>query len=164
MKGGSFPWTRSLRRNGVHWRMCSNRKIVWSLVALSLFETGVGVASVTLGVLELQGVVQQTHLSTFTPIWSGVFMILFSACCICGLIGGILNIQFVRALARRMDALPSLHLASLTLACIGIGGCTLSTWLTCRLASSEQQRMFMERELSLHHSVEMAEKVKNVHG
>ncbi|KAL6489599.1 hypothetical protein MHYP_G00033400 [Metynnis hypsauchen] len=161
----------------------NNRKIVWSLVALSLFETGVGVASVTLGVLELQGVVQQTHLSTSTPIWSGVFfllcglcgllcakkrtgltMILFSACCICGLIGGILNIQFVRALARRMDALPSLHLASLTLACIGIGGCTLSTWLTCRLASSEQQRMFMERELSLHHSVEMAEKVKNVHG
>ena len=54
--------------------MCSNRKIVWSLVALSLFETGVGVASVTLGVLELQGVVQQTHLSISTPIWSGVFV------------------------------------------------------------------------------------------
>ncbi|KAI4873019.1 hypothetical protein NFI96_023273, partial [Prochilodus magdalenae] len=205
VKVGALSPTRSSWRNGVHWRMCSKRKIVWSLVMLSLFEMGVGVASVTLGVLELQGVVQPTHLSISTPIWSGVFfllcglcgllcakkrtgltvsstdlmgyriqmsaesfrvglMILFSACCICGLIGGILNIQFVRALARRTDALPSLHLASLSLACIGIGGCTLSTWLTCRLASSEQQRMFMERELSLHHSVEMAEKVKSAHG
>uniref|UniRef100_A0A3B1IG08 Transmembrane protein 196 n=1 Tax=Astyanax mexicanus TaxID=7994 RepID=A0A3B1IG08_ASTMX len=163
--------------------MCNSQKIVWSLVMISLFETGVGVASVILGVLELQGVMQQTHLSTATPIWSGVFfllcglcgllcarkrtgltMILFSACCICGLIGGILNIQFVRGYARRMDAVPPLHLASLSLACIGIGGCILSTWLTCRLASSEQQRMFIERELSLHHSVEMGEKVKNMQG
>lgn len=42
----------------------------------------------------------------------------------------------------------------------GISSCTLSTWLTCRLASSEQQRMFMEREHSLHHSHEMTEKVR----
>lgn len=41
----------------------------------------------------------------------------------------------------------------------GITTCTLSTWLTCRLASSEQQRMFLEREHSLHHSHEMTEKV-----
>ncbi|XP_050934426.1 transmembrane protein 196 isoform X2 [Lates calcarifer] len=86
---------------------------------------------------------------------TGLIMILFSACCICGLIGGILNFQFVRALNKRRD---SIHLAAMTLACLGISSCTLSTWLTCRLASSEQQRMFLEREHSLHHSHEMTEK------
>nr|XP_029502084.1 transmembrane protein 196-like [Oncorhynchus nerka] len=91
-------------------------------------------------------------------------MILFSACCICGLIGGILNFQFVRALSRRPDSLRSLHLAAMTIACLGISSCTLSTWLTCRLASSEQQRMFLEREHSLHHSHEMAEKEPYTHG
>ncbi|XP_039676900.1 transmembrane protein 196 isoform X1 [Perca fluviatilis] len=85
-------------------------------------------------------------------------MILFSACCICGLIGGILNFQFVRALNKRPDSMQSIHLAAMTLACLGISSCTLSTWLTCRLASSEQQRMFLEREHSLHHSHEMTEK------
>ncbi|XP_072562155.1 transmembrane protein 196 isoform X2 [Paramormyrops kingsleyae] len=85
-------------------------------------------------------------------------MILFSACCICGLIGGILNFQFVRALVKRPDTLRPLHLAALSLACLGISTCTLSTWLTCRLASSEQQRMFLEREHSLHHSHEMTDK------
>lgn len=89
-------------------------------------------------------------------------MILFSACCICGLIGGILNFQFLRALTKKSSALYSLHLASMSLACIGIGGCTLSSWLTCRLASYEQRRMFSEREHSLHHSHEMAEKVSCV--
>ncbi|XP_008936421.1 PREDICTED: transmembrane protein 196 [Merops nubicus] len=89
---------------------------------------------------------------------SGLVMILFSACCICGLIGGILNFQFLRALTKKSSALYSLHLASMSLACIGIGGCTLSSWLTCRLASYEQRRMFSEREHSLHHSHEMAEK------
>ncbi|XP_019721738.1 transmembrane protein 196 isoform X1 [Hippocampus comes] len=85
-------------------------------------------------------------------------MILFSACCICGLIGGILNFQFVRALTKRPDSMQSIHFAAMTLACLGISSCTLSTWLTCRLASSEQQRMFLEREHSLHHSHEMTEK------
>ncbi|XP_035476721.2 transmembrane protein 196 isoform X2 [Scophthalmus maximus] len=85
-------------------------------------------------------------------------MILFSACCICGLIGGILNFQFVRALNKQPDSMHSIHLAAMTLACLGISSCTLSTWLTCRLASSEQQRMFLEREHSLHHSHEMTEK------
>ncbi|XP_055369068.1 transmembrane protein 196 isoform X2 [Betta splendens] len=89
---------------------------------------------------------------------TGLIMILFSACCICGLIGGILNFQFVRALNKRPDSLQSIHLAAMTLACLGISSCTLSTWLTCRLASSEQQRMFLEREHSLHHSHEMTEK------
>ncbi|XP_036949170.1 transmembrane protein 196 isoform X2 [Acanthopagrus latus] len=89
---------------------------------------------------------------------TGLIMILFSACCICGLIGGILNFQFVRALNKRPDSMHSIHLAAMTLACLGISSCTLSTWLTCRLASSEQQRMFLEREHSLHHSHEMTEK------
>lgn len=88
-------------------------------------------------------------------------MILFSACCICGLIGGILNFQFLRALTKKSSALYPLHLTSMSLACIGIGGCTLSSWLTCRLASYEQRRMFSEREHSLHHSHEMAEKVSS---
>ncbi|KAG7501216.1 hypothetical protein JOB18_043046 [Solea senegalensis] len=89
---------------------------------------------------------------------TGLIMILFSACCICGLIGGILNFQFVRAMNKRPDTMHSIHLAAMTLACLGISSCTLSTWLTCRLASSEQQRMFLEREHSLHHSHEMTEK------
>ncbi|XP_040908503.1 transmembrane protein 196 isoform X2 [Toxotes jaculatrix] len=90
---------------------------------------------------------------------TGLIMILFSACCICGLIGGILNFQFVRALNKQPDnPMHSIHLAAMTLACLGISSCTLSTWLTCRLASSEQQRMFLEREHSLHHSHEMTEK------
>ncbi len=46
-------------------------------------------------------------------------MILFSACCICGLIGGILNFQFVRALSKRPDSMHSIHLAAMTLACLG---------------------------------------------
>lgn len=46
-------------------------------------------------------------------------MILFSACCICGLIGGILNFQFVRALTKRPDSMHSIHLAAMTLACLG---------------------------------------------
>lgn len=46
-------------------------------------------------------------------------MILFSACCICGLIGGILNFQFVRALNKRPDSMHSIHLAAMTLACLG---------------------------------------------
>ena len=91
-------------------------------------------------------------------------MILFSACCICGLIGGILNVQFLRAVTKKTSSLYPLHLASMSLACIGIGGCTLSSWLTCRLASYEQRRMFSEREHSLHHSHEMAEKVSLVSG
>lgn len=90
-------------------------------------------------------------------------MIFFSACCICGLIGGILNVQFLRALTKKSSALYSLHLTSMSLACIGIGSCTLSSWLTCRLASYEQRRMFSEREHSLHHSHEMAEKVSWAH-
>ncbi|XP_066570699.1 transmembrane protein 196 [Amia ocellicauda] len=159
--------------------MCTNRKIIWSLLVLSVLEIGLGVSSIALGAVGISQVRggQKTQLGDASPVWSGVcflicglcgvicakkksglIMILFSACCICGLIGGILNFQFVRALVKKSTALYSLHLAAMALACLGIGGCTLSAWLTCRLASNEQQRMFLEREHSLHHSHEMTEK------
>ncbi|XP_035286858.1 transmembrane protein 196 isoform X1 [Anguilla anguilla] len=89
---------------------------------------------------------------------TGLIMTLFSACCICGLIGGILNFQFVRALVKRPQTHRPLQVVAMTLACLGVACSTLSTWLTCRLAGSEQQRMFIEREHSLHHSHEMSEK------
>ncbi|XP_026857212.2 transmembrane protein 196 isoform X2 [Electrophorus electricus] len=154
--------------------MCTSRKIIWSLLFLSVLEIGLGVSSIALGAVGLsrsqaQHATQQGDASPFLICGlcgmlcakkrTGLIMILFSACCICGLIGGILNVQFVRALARRPgDATHSLHLAAISLACLGISGCTLSAWLTCRLAGTEQQRMFLEREHSLHHSHEMAEK------
>uniref|UniRef100_A0A8C6Q7M8 Transmembrane protein 196 n=1 Tax=Nothobranchius furzeri TaxID=105023 RepID=A0A8C6Q7M8_NOTFU len=155
--------------------MCSSRKILWSLLLLSLVEVGLGVASIALGavcIIWVRGE-HQPQQGDASPVWSGLCvgdcphvclpllegcMILFSACCICGLIAGILNFQFVRALSKRPNPMQTIHLAAMTLACLGISSCTLSTWLTCRLASSEQQRMFMEREHSLHHSHEMAEK------
>uniref|UniRef100_A0A3Q3X680 Transmembrane protein 196 n=1 Tax=Mola mola TaxID=94237 RepID=A0A3Q3X680_MOLML len=153
--------------------MCSSRKILWSLLLLSVVEVGLGVASIVLGAVGISRVrgqhkPQQGDASPFLVCGmcgvlcarkrTGLIMILFSACCICGLIGGILNFQFVRALNKRPDSMHSIHLAAMTLACLGISSCTLSTWLTCRLASSEQQRMFLEREHSLHHSHEMTEK------
>ncbi|CAB1350609.1 unnamed protein product [Coregonus sp. 'balchen'] len=146
--------------------MCSSRKILWSLLLLSVLEVGLGVASIVLGAVGLSRIREEhkPQQGDASPVWSGMCMILFSACCICGLIGGILNFQFVRALSRRPDSLHSLHLAAMTIACLGISSCTLSTWLTCRLASSEQQRMFLEREHSLHHSHEMTEKDSYTHG
>ncbi|XP_055067342.2 transmembrane protein 196 [Misgurnus anguillicaudatus] len=162
--------------------MCTKRALVWSLLLLSVIDMGLGVSSITLGVLGIRRAlwVQRSQTSYSTPIWSGVCfficgvcgilcakkrtgltMILFSACCICGLIGGILNVQFVRAMVKRMNNLHSLNLACLCLAVLGILGCTLSTWLTCRLASCEQKRLFLERDVSLHHSVEMNEKLKS---
>ncbi|XP_031442386.1 transmembrane protein 196 [Clupea harengus] len=159
--------------------MCTNRKIIWSLLVLSVLEIGLGISSIVLGAVGIIRVRpdQKIQQGDASPVWSGMcfllcglcgmlcarkrtglIMILFSACCICGLIGGILNFQFVRALVKRPGALPSLHMAAMTLACLGVSSCTLSTWLTCRLASTEQQRMFLEREHSLHHSHEMTEK------
>uniref|UniRef100_A0A674B690 Transmembrane protein 196 n=1 Tax=Salmo trutta TaxID=8032 RepID=A0A674B690_SALTR len=153
---------------------------IWSLVVLSVLEMGLGASSIALGVFGIIRVrsVHKLQLGDASPIWSGIcflicglcgmvcakkrsglIMILFSACCICGLISGILNFQFVRVVAKRPDALPSLYLAIMVMACLGIGVSILFTWLTCRLASSEQQRMYLERELSLHHSHEMNEKV-----
>ncbi|NXU53629.1 TM196 protein, partial [Turnix velox] len=152
--------------------MCTSSQIIGSLLVLSVLEIGLGVSSVAVGAVSFSLVLTENkpqlgdsspHVSEnfYCVITSLVFfpqMILFSACCICGLIGGILNFQFLRALTKKSSALYSLHLASMSLACIGIGGCTLSSWLTCRLASYEQRRMFSEREHSLHHSHEMAEK------
>ncbi|XP_041932754.1 transmembrane protein 196 [Alosa alosa] len=158
--------------------MCTSRKIIWSLLVLSVLEIGLGISSIVLGAVGISRVRpdQKTQQGDASPVWSGMcfllcglcgmvcakkrtglVMILFSACCICGLIGGILNFQFVRAV-KRPGSLPSLHMAAMTLTCLGISSCTLSTWLTCRLASTEQQRMFLEREHSLHHSHEMTEK------
>uniref|UniRef100_A0A8C7ZSW0 Transmembrane protein 196 n=1 Tax=Oryzias sinensis TaxID=183150 RepID=A0A8C7ZSW0_9TELE len=143
--------------------MCSSRKILWSLFVLSLVEVGLGVASIVLGAVGISWVrgEHKPRQGDASPVWSGLC---FLVCGICGvfcarrrtgLIVRILNFQFVRALSKQ----PSkMHLAAMTLACLGISTCTLSTWLTCRLASSEQQRMFMEREHSLHHSHEMTEK------
>uniref|UniRef100_A0A674HG03 Transmembrane protein 196 n=1 Tax=Taeniopygia guttata TaxID=59729 RepID=A0A674HG03_TAEGU len=161
--------------------MCTSSQIIGSLLVLSVLEIGLGVSSVAVGAVSFSLVLTEhkPQLGDSSPVWSGfllcgvcgilcakkksgLVMILFSACCICGLIGGILNFQFLRALTKKSSALYSLHLASMSLACIGIGGCTLSSWLTCRLASYEQRRMFSEREHSLHHSHEMAEKVSCV--
>ncbi|KAL2083872.1 hypothetical protein ACEWY4_019390 [Coilia grayii] len=148
--------------------MWSSRNIAWCLAVLSLVEMGAGVSSITVGMLESRRTraTLKSHHGEGAPVWSGVaflicglcgmlcarrrtglMMILFCACCICGLISGILNVQFVRAAARRADFMSSLQLASLSLACVGMCGCALSSWLTCRLASAEQQRMFIEREL-----------------
>ncbi|XP_028835650.1 transmembrane protein 196 isoform X2 [Denticeps clupeoides] len=148
--------------------MCTSRKIIWTLAVLSALQVGVGVSSIALGTLELL----RSPAGDMLPVWSGVcfllcglcgmlcarkrsglVMIVFTACCICALIGGILNVQFLRT-----RALHPPRLASLALTCLGMCCCTLSTWLTCRLASTEQRRMFLERDLSLHHSVEMTEK------
>ncbi|XP_061053693.1 transmembrane protein 196 isoform X4 [Eubalaena glacialis] len=84
----------------------------------------------------------------------------FLLCGICGILCAKKKsgLVFLRAVTKKTSSLYPLHLASMSLACIGIGGCTLSSWLTCRLASYEQRRMFSEREHSLHHSHEMAEK------
>ncbi|KAI5948077.1 Transmembrane protein 196 [Manis javanica] len=154
-------------------RMCTSGQIIGSLLVLSVLEIGLGVSSVAVGAVSFSLALREhkPQLGDSSPFLlcgicgilcakkkSGLVMILFSACCICGLIGGILNFQFLRAVTKKTSSLYPLHLASMSLACIGIGGCTLSSWLTCRLASYEQRRMFSEREHSLHHSHEMAEK------
>ncbi|XP_010882865.1 transmembrane protein 196 [Esox lucius] len=152
---------------------------IFSLMVLSVLEVGLGASSISLGVVGIVGIrsARKLQLGDASSIWSGVcflicglcgmlcakkrsglIMIMFSACCICGLISGILNFQFVRVVAKRPDALRPLHLAIMVLACLGIAVSILFTWLTCRLASSEQQRMYLERELSLHHSHEMSDK------
>ncbi|XP_052595178.1 transmembrane protein 196 isoform X3 [Peromyscus californicus insignis] len=153
--------------------MCTSSQIIGSLLVLSVLEIGLGVSSVAVGAVSFSLALREhtPQLGDSSPFLlcgicgilcakkkSGLVMILFSACCICGLIGGILNFQFLRAVTKKTSSVYPLHLASMSLACIGIGGCTLSSWLTCRLASYEQRRMFSEREHSLHHSHEMAEK------
>ncbi|XP_063056017.1 transmembrane protein 196-like [Engraulis encrasicolus] len=147
--------------------MWSSQNIAWGLAVLSLLEMAVGVSSITVGMLEsrrIRAMHKSHHHGEGSPVWSGVaflvcglcgilcarrrtglMMILFCACCIAGLIGGILNVQFVRTAARRADYTSGLQLASLSLASLGTCGCILCSWLTCRLASAEQQRMFIEQ-------------------
>ncbi|XP_033021929.1 transmembrane protein 196 isoform X5 [Lacerta agilis] len=164
--------------------MCTSSQIIGGLLVLSVLEIGLGVSSVAVGAVSFSLALSERapQLGDSSPVWSGVcfllcgacgilcakkksglVMILFSACCICGLIGGILNFQFLRALTKKSSALYPLHVTSMSLACIGISGCTLSSWLTCRLASYEQRRMFSEREHSLHHSHEMGEKQTGIY-
>ncbi|XP_018596192.1 transmembrane protein 196 [Scleropages formosus] len=156
--------------------MCTSRKIAWSLLVLSVLESGLGVSSIALGALgtrRARATRGQVHPGDCSPFLicglcgmlcamkkSGLTMISFSACCICGLICGILNIQFLRVLERRPEETHILQLAAIVLASLGIAGCALATWLTCRLASVEEQRMYLEREHSLNHSHEMTEKFR----
>ncbi|KAF0024733.1 hypothetical protein F2P81_023535 [Scophthalmus maximus] len=117
--------------------MCSSRKILWSLLLLSVVEVGLGVASIVLGavgIIRVRGE-HKAQQGDASPVWSG------------------LCVRPVSGLWDVWSAVCSKEDWS-----HWISSCTLSTWLTCRLASSEQQRMFLEREHSLHHSHEMTEK------
>ncbi|XP_038653386.1 transmembrane protein 196-like isoform X4 [Scyliorhinus canicula] len=137
--------------------MCTRSQIIACLFVLSALEIGFGITSVTLGAVSIgRNQALQHQLGDSSP------MILFSACCICGLIGGILNFQFLRAVSKRRAVTFPIHIASMSMACLGIVGCTLSAWLTCRLASNEQQRMFLERDHSMHHSHEMTDKIQDI--
>uniref|UniRef100_A0A3Q2XTU0 Transmembrane protein 196 n=1 Tax=Hippocampus comes TaxID=109280 RepID=A0A3Q2XTU0_HIPCM len=133
--------------------MCSSRKILWSLLLLSVVEVGLGVASIVLGAVGISWArgEHKPQQGDASPVWSGLCfllcgmcgvlcarkrtgltMILFSACCICGLIGGILNFQFVRALTKRPDSMQSIHFAAMTLACLGKTGHTAFSYLVRR--------------------------------
>ncbi|XP_007897887.1 transmembrane protein 196 isoform X3 [Callorhinchus milii] len=138
--------------------MCTSSQIISSLFVLSAMEIGFGIASVALGAVNIgwrQALKPQ--LGDSSPVWSGVC---FLICGICGIVcakkkSGLI---FLRALGKGTAFVYPIHVASMSMACLGIAGCTLSAWLTCRLASNEQQRMFLEREHSLHHSHEMTDK------
>ncbi|XP_060160681.1 transmembrane protein 196 isoform X7 [Globicephala melas] len=137
--------------------MCTSGQIIGSLLVLSVLEIGLGVSSVAVGAVSFSLALREhkPQLGDSSPVWSG-----FLLCGICGILCAKKKsgLVFLRAVTKKTSSLYPLHLASMSLACIGIGGCTLSSWLTCRLASYEQRRMFSEREHSLHHSHEMAEK------
>ncbi|XP_043545717.1 transmembrane protein 196 isoform X4 [Chiloscyllium plagiosum] len=142
--------------------MCTRGQIIASLFVLSALEIGFGITSVALGAVSIgRSRAQELHLGDSSPVWSGVC---FLICGVCGIVcakkksGRI----FLRALAKRTEISYPRHVASMSMACLGIAGCTLSAWLTCRLASNEQQRMFLERDHSLHHSHEMTDKVQEI--
>lgn len=55
-------------------KMCSSRKIIWSLLVLSTLEIGLGVSSIALGVV---GIIRakaehKTQQGDASPVWSGV--------------------------------------------------------------------------------------------
>ena len=54
--------------------MCSSRKIIWSLVALSVLEMGLGVSSIILGVVGIIRIpkASQLQLGDGSPLWSGI--------------------------------------------------------------------------------------------
>uniref|UniRef100_A0A8C1WSV6 Transmembrane protein 196 n=1 Tax=Cyprinus carpio TaxID=7962 RepID=A0A8C1WSV6_CYPCA len=127
----------------------------------SVFHMGLGGSSISLGVLGITQAhwLQKSQTSFSTPIWSGMC---FLVCGLCGILCAkkktgltMIMFSFLCEYVKWSNSLYSLHLAFL---CLGMLGFILSTWLTCRLASWEQKRLFLERDLSLHHSVEMDEK------
>uniref|UniRef100_UPI00398EBBFC transmembrane protein 196 isoform X3 n=1 Tax=Pristiophorus japonicus TaxID=55135 RepID=UPI00398EBBFC len=138
--------------------MCTRSQIIASLFVLSAMEVGFGITSVALGAVSIgRSRALQPQLGDSSPVWSGAC---FLICGICGIVcarkkSGLI---FLRAVAKRTAFTYPIHVASMSMACLGIVGCTLSAWLTCRLASNEQQRMFLERDHSLHHSHEMTDK------
>ncbi|XP_072365292.1 transmembrane protein 196 isoform X3 [Scyliorhinus torazame] len=141
--------------------MCTRSQIIACLFVLSALEIGFGITSVTLGAVSIgRNRALQHQLGDSSPVWSGVC---FLICGICGIVcakkksGRI----FLRAVPKKRAVTFPIHIASMSMACLGIVGCTLSAWLTCRLASNEQQRMFLERDHSMHHSHEMTDKVFN---
>uniref|UniRef100_A0A8C4QEW8 Transmembrane protein 196 n=1 Tax=Eptatretus burgeri TaxID=7764 RepID=A0A8C4QEW8_EPTBU len=161
--------------------MCSTERVSSLMLMLSLVELACGFGSLSLGsvVLALERLSGEKSLPGHaSPVWSGIafifcgicgllcakkrtglFMILFSSLCICGMIAGILNVQFLQEDSlRRSTVRNSIRLAALTTAAVGIAGCLAASWLTCRMARNEQRRMFFEMEHSLHHSHELTEK------
>lgn len=55
-------------------RMCSSRKILWSLLLLSVVEVGLGVASIVLGAVGISWVRGQhkPQQGDASPVWSGL--------------------------------------------------------------------------------------------
>ncbi|XP_038653388.1 transmembrane protein 196-like isoform X6 [Scyliorhinus canicula] len=123
--------------------MCTRSQIIACLFVLSALEIGFGITSVTLGAVSIgRNQALQHQLGDSSPVWSGIC--------------------FLRAVSKRRAVTFPIHIASMSMACLGIVGCTLSAWLTCRLASNEQQRMFLERDHSMHHSHEMTDKIQDI--
>uniref|UniRef100_A0A3B4X6I8 Transmembrane protein 196 n=1 Tax=Seriola lalandi dorsalis TaxID=1841481 RepID=A0A3B4X6I8_SERLL len=54
--------------------MCSSRKILWSLLLLSLVEVGLGVASIVLGAVGISWVrgEHKPQQGDASPVWSGL--------------------------------------------------------------------------------------------
>ncbi|GLD72739.1 transmembrane protein 196 [Lates japonicus] len=54
--------------------MCSSRKILWSLLLLSVVEVGLGVASIVLGAVGISRVrgEQKPQQGDASPVWSGL--------------------------------------------------------------------------------------------
>ncbi|KAK6327731.1 hypothetical protein J4Q44_G00033770 [Coregonus suidteri] len=65
--------------------MCSSRKILWSLLLLSVLEVGLGVASIVLGAVGLSWVREEhkPQQGDASPIWSGLC---FLICGMCGVL------------------------------------------------------------------------------